>query len=278
MRPKITSFGGRGLQGHIKDRWKYLPIHPSPAHAEAKSITLHLCDSSQLQRLSWVNTVNEHVADRRILRPYMVHRKSVYLTETSLEALRQYRVDRNFGSNTPSAAAPFGESGAPQNLGFLPTPPSSPAPYRSPPTYARVANSSTTVDHSRLPARSTLLPTEYPYTTTTYIPSSSPPRPPLPSPASRPQSYLTSYTSRMPSSFPQLTDVQQQHRILYTERHHHHRWERQPLLPTMRTRTSPSATHARRSGGCLRTLLVVIILFLLIYGIYRYSTKTQSPI
>ncbi|OAP63685.1 hypothetical protein AYL99_02912 [Fonsecaea erecta] len=292
---RITSFRGKGLDGYIKDavrRRKYLPISPSRAHAESNSITLHLSDRAQLEKNSWVNAANGLVADWRILRPFTVNRKeSVYLTDASLRALLQYIVDRDFGSVSPSAAAAILSvvvSGEPrQGLGSgvsLPTPPPSPAPHRGGlPTYPSAAGGSTVVEHFPRPAR-VEVPTVYSYATNTYTAAASPVRAPRPSPVTapliwpQPQSYLTSSSPpRIPGSFPQPTYAQNDHRPLYTARHHyHHTRAREPLLPTTtRTRTTTRApafsSYTQYSGSCWLAFLVVVTLLLLGYAIYLYS-------
>ncbi|KIW68354.1 hypothetical protein PV04_04307 [Phialophora macrospora] len=215
LRPKITSFGGIGLEKRIEDpvrRRKYLPIYPSPAHAESNYITLYLAGYEQLQKSSWVNTVDELAADWRILRPFKVSwRKSVHLMEESRKALLQYIVDRNFGSNPP--ATPLRMSGS-QNQPLL-------------------------------------------------VPAA--------------QSYLTSFTPHLPGSFPQLTNIQQDSRVLYLARHYSHRvHERQSLLPTT-TRTTtmrtPSTTPAQEPGGRFRAFLIILALLLLTSGLYWYSDQ-----
>ncbi|KAH0832739.1 hypothetical protein FOPE_01360 [Fonsecaea pedrosoi] len=171
----IRSFNGKGLDKRVRKpslRRKYLPIHPSPAHAEASNVTLYLSpQNAQMPRRSWINAADPQTADWRILQPYWARGRQVCLTKASRADLLQYMVDCNFGpipspvgtmstirmskqerererSLTPLLSKMDMEmesESAAASLGLLlPTPPPSPTPTRTPgrdlPTYANVYN------------------------------------------------------------------------------------------------------------------------------------------
>ncbi|KIW23016.1 uncharacterized protein PV07_11250 [Cladophialophora immunda] len=256
----ITSFREKGLDERIKDpvlRRNYLPIHPSPPHQEADFITLYLSGSEQLEKMSWVNAANELTADWRILRPFKLNGKGpVCLKKASRRALLQYMAARNFGSRSQTVAMPPAMSAGPQKLLLLPTPPSSPVPYQGGlPTYVDVACRSTV--NVRRPD---------PYT-----PPSPPrglPRPPRanPTPLWPPGRLTYPPTPRLPDSYPDLTDAEEDRPRFFAPRPRH-AYERAPLLPTatrMTTGMPPSTTRARVSGGgrghCCVFLLIVTLL------------------
>ncbi|OQU93692.1 hypothetical protein CLAIMM_00172 [Cladophialophora immunda] len=264
----ITSFRDKGLDERIKDpvrRRNYLPIHPSPPHEEADFITLHLSGSEQLEKRSWVNAANELTADWRILRPFRLNGKGpICLKKAARRALLRYMADRNFGSRPQTGAVPPAISGGSQKLLLLPTPPSSPVTYQGPRAYDSVAHRPTTI-----------VPYKDPYTspyTPPSPPSSGPRRPSPMDPAPLwIQNSLTSFTPRLPGSFP-LTDTQRDGQIIFaaTRYHHHHVRERETLLPTARmaTRTAPRLSQTQGCSRSARVFLLVATLLLVAYALY----------
>ncbi|OAL21625.1 hypothetical protein AYO20_11343 [Fonsecaea nubica] len=93
----IRSFNGKGLDERVRNpsrRRRYLPIHPSPAHAEAKNVTLYLSPKkAQMPCRSWVDAANPQRADWRILQPFWIRGRQVRLTKPSRADVRQYMVD-----------------------------------------------------------------------------------------------------------------------------------------------------------------------------------------